>query len=412
MGAYMVKNKEWCNIPDDFLNNFKENTGAHRHSCASRPARSPPRPSRCSKAAEAGRQPAAAAETARRSALIHAGAVRHSRRAGPCPTRRPPASGGASPAKLDALYAAGAARPPDRLAIAARALPVLDLPRQRSIICKTRITALLLLFFIGAIAMRGAGSTFNDLIDRKIDAKVERTRRPPAAVRPGQPARRGGLPGRRRRWSGSPSCCRSTVSRSCSGLCSLVPVAVYPFMKRFTSWPQAVLGLAFSWGALIGWAARDRRPRARRPSGSTPPASSGRSAMTRSTPCRTARTTSRAGRQIDRAAVRRPSDLRGGPASISPRWFCAEIALLTAGAGIARADRPARLRRASGLADAAGSTAPTKPWRSNCSAPTAPAGLPACSPACSRKTCCFIWSVRPASSLVADDFALVAVDRQ
>jgi 4-hydroxybenzoate polyprenyltransferase len=113
---------------------------------------------------------------------------------------------------------------------------------------------LLILFTIGAIAMRGAGSTFNDLIDRDIDAKVERTR-----LRP--------LPSGRV----SPRAALVFLFAQCLiGLCvllslnlfsifvgfaSLASVAVYPFMKRITSWPQAVLGLAFSWGALVGWAA-------------------------------------------------------------------------------------------------------------------------------------------------------------
>ncbi|MCI4677686.1 4-hydroxybenzoate octaprenyltransferase [Rhodoblastus acidophilus] len=114
---------------------------------------------------------------------------------------------------------------------------------------------LLALFFIGAVAMRGAGSTFNDLIDRKIDARVERT-----AARP--------LP------SGRVSPRNAAIFMAAQGLVglavllsfnrfaillgllSLVPVAIYPFMKRFTSWPQAALGLAFSWGALLGWAAQ------------------------------------------------------------------------------------------------------------------------------------------------------------
>jgi 4-hydroxybenzoate polyprenyltransferase len=114
---------------------------------------------------------------------------------------------------------------------------------------------LLLLFFLGAVAMRGAGSTFNDLIDRDIDARVERTR-----FRP--------LPSGRVSPLGAAifavaqaligllvllSLNRFAIGL---GLCSLIPVAVYPFLKRFTSWPQAALGLAFSWGALMGWAAQ------------------------------------------------------------------------------------------------------------------------------------------------------------
>ncbi|MBB4196720.1 4-hydroxybenzoate polyprenyltransferase [Rhodoblastus sphagnicola] len=113
---------------------------------------------------------------------------------------------------------------------------------------------LLVLFAIGSIAMRGAGSTLNDFIDRDIDAKVERTRGRPLAS--GQVTPRAVL--------------IFLMAQCLIGLCvllslnpysivlgfvSLLPVAVYPFMKRITSWPQAVLGLAFSWGALIGWSA-------------------------------------------------------------------------------------------------------------------------------------------------------------
>ncbi len=115
--------------------------------------------------------------------------------------------------------------------------------------------AQLLLFCIGAIVMRGAGSTFNDLIDRKIDAQVERTR--------GRPLPSGRVSPRAAvLFLAAQALVGLAVLLSFNrfaillGLCSLVPVAVYPFMKRFTSWPQAVLGLAFSWGALLGWAAR------------------------------------------------------------------------------------------------------------------------------------------------------------
>ena len=110
----------------------------------------------------------------------------------------------------------------------------------------------LALFLTGAVAMRGAGCTYNDILDRKLDAGVERTR--------GRP-----LP------SGRASVTAAflfLVAQSLVGLAvllcfnpfsivlgfaSLGIVAVYPLMKRITSWPQAVLGLAFSWGALMGW---------------------------------------------------------------------------------------------------------------------------------------------------------------
>ena len=112
----------------------------------------------------------------------------------------------------------------------------------------------LALFLIGAIAMRGAGCTYNDILDRRLDAGVERTRNRP-------------LP------SGRVSVKAAAVFLVAEalvglavllsfnrfsiglGIASLAIVAVYPMMKRVTSWPQAVLGLAFSWGALMGWAA-------------------------------------------------------------------------------------------------------------------------------------------------------------
>jgi 4-hydroxybenzoate polyprenyltransferase len=113
---------------------------------------------------------------------------------------------------------------------------------------------LFVLFTIGAIAMRGAGSTFNDLIDRKIDAQVERTRNRPLPS--GRVSPRAAVI-----FMATQALVGLAVLLSLNnfaillGFCSLLPVAVYPFMKRFTSWPQAVLGLAFSWGALMGWAA-------------------------------------------------------------------------------------------------------------------------------------------------------------
>ena len=114
---------------------------------------------------------------------------------------------------------------------------------------------LLALFFVGAVAMRGAGSTFNDLIDRKIDAEVARTARRPLPS--GRISPRNAVI-----FMAAQALVGLAVLLSFNrfaillGLLSLVPVAVYPFLKRFTSWPQAALGLAFSWGALMGWAAQ------------------------------------------------------------------------------------------------------------------------------------------------------------
>jgi 4-hydroxybenzoate polyprenyltransferase len=110
------------------------------------------------------------------------------------------------------------------------------------------------LFFIGAFAMRGAGCTWNDLVDRDLDTKVERTRSRP-------------IP------SGQVTVAQATVFMVAQalvgllvllqfnrftvfcGLASLAVVVIYPFMKRITYWPQLALGLAFSWGALMGWPA-------------------------------------------------------------------------------------------------------------------------------------------------------------
>ncbi|MGY2052820.1 4-hydroxybenzoate octaprenyltransferase [Methylobacterium sp. JK268] len=111
----------------------------------------------------------------------------------------------------------------------------------------------LALFLVGAVAMRGAGSTYNDIADRDLDARVERTR-----LRP--------LPSGRIRVR---QALAFLVAQALVGLavllqfdgfaivvgvCSLVPVAIYPFMKRVMPVPQLVLGLAFAWGALMGWA--------------------------------------------------------------------------------------------------------------------------------------------------------------
>jgi 4-hydroxybenzoate polyprenyltransferase len=114
------------------------------------------------------------------------------------------------------------------------------------------------LFGIGALVMRGAGCTFNDIVDRDIDAAVARTR--------GRP-----IP------SGAISTKHAAIFLA--GLCliglaillqlnwlaiglgagSLLLVAAYPFMKRITWWPQAWLGLTFNWGALLGFAAQTGR---------------------------------------------------------------------------------------------------------------------------------------------------------
>ena len=112
----------------------------------------------------------------------------------------------------------------------------------------------LVLFLIGAIAMRGAGCTYNDILDRKLDAEVERTRnRPLPSGRITVRAAAGFLVAQALVGLAVLMC--FNAFSIWLGLASLVVVAIYPLMKRVTSWPQAMLGLAFSWGALMGWSA-------------------------------------------------------------------------------------------------------------------------------------------------------------
>ena len=112
----------------------------------------------------------------------------------------------------------------------------------------------LALFLIGAIAMRGAGCTWNDITDRDFDARVARTRSRP--IPSGQVTVRQAAV-----WM----CLQALVAFAILltfdraaiwlGIASLLPVCVYPFAKRFIWWPQVFLGIAFNWGALLAWAA-------------------------------------------------------------------------------------------------------------------------------------------------------------
>ncbi|MEO9773858.1 4-hydroxybenzoate octaprenyltransferase [Roseibium sp.] len=112
----------------------------------------------------------------------------------------------------------------------------------------------LALFLIGAVAMRGAGCTYNDLVDVDIDAKVERTRSRPIPA--GQVTK---LQVKifllLQALIGLVVLLQFNTFAIGLGIASLIPVAIYPFMKRITNWPQLFLGFAFSWGALMGWAA-------------------------------------------------------------------------------------------------------------------------------------------------------------
>jgi len=111
-----------------------------------------------------------------------------------------------------------------------------------------------LLFFIGAFAMRGAGCTWNDITDRDLDAKVERTRSRPIPA--GQVSVAQALAFLvLQALVGLAVLLQFNRFAIATGIASLLIVAIYPFMKRITYWPQVVLGLAFSWGALMGFAA-------------------------------------------------------------------------------------------------------------------------------------------------------------
>jgi 4-hydroxybenzoate polyprenyltransferase len=110
------------------------------------------------------------------------------------------------------------------------------------------------LFFVGAFAMRGAGCTWNDIVDRDLDASVERTRSRP--IPSGQVSRaQAALFLILQALVGFAVLISFNGFTIGLGIASLAIVAIYPFMKRITYWPQIVLGLAFSWGALMGWAA-------------------------------------------------------------------------------------------------------------------------------------------------------------
>jgi 4-hydroxybenzoate polyprenyltransferase len=117
----------------------------------------------------------------------------------------------------------------------------------------SRLPLILVLFLIGAFAMRGAGCTWNDITDRDLDAQVERTRsRPIPAGQVSVPQAAAFLV--LQALIGLAVLLQFNRFAVATGIASLVIVAVYPFMKRITYWPQIVLGLAFSWGALMGFA--------------------------------------------------------------------------------------------------------------------------------------------------------------
>ena len=113
---------------------------------------------------------------------------------------------------------------------------------------------LFLWFLLGAFAMRSAGCVYNDIVDRELDRQVERTRLRPLAA---------GRVTLKSAWAlaiglslvGLIVLLQLPRVAQAVALISIFPVAAYPFMKRITWWPQAWLGLVFSWGALVGWPA-------------------------------------------------------------------------------------------------------------------------------------------------------------
>ena len=112
----------------------------------------------------------------------------------------------------------------------------------------------IVLFFIGAFAMRGAGCTWNDLVDRNLDGLVERTRSRPIPSKQVTIAQATTFM-LAQALVGLLVLIQFNHFTVVTGFASMLVVVIYPFMKRITYWPQIFLGLAFSWGALMGWPA-------------------------------------------------------------------------------------------------------------------------------------------------------------
>ena len=116
-----------------------------------------------------------------------------------------------------------------------------------------QLLLVIVLFFVGAFVMRGAGCTWNDITDRNLDALVERTRSRPIPAGQVSVAQASAFLVIQA-LIGLAVLLQFNRFAVATGIASLVIVAIYPFMKRITWWPQIVLGLAFSWGALMGFA--------------------------------------------------------------------------------------------------------------------------------------------------------------
>jgi len=165
----------------------------------------------------------------------------------------------AKPANWVDRYAPAVARPYLKLARADRPIGtwLLLWPCLWSIALAARDLSaiwLMLLFAVGAVVMRGAGCTFNDIVDRDFDGQVERTK--------GRPLPSGAVSVTQafaflvaQLLAGLAILLSLNGTAIALGFASVALIAVYPFMKRITYWPQAMLGLVFNWGALMGYAA-------------------------------------------------------------------------------------------------------------------------------------------------------------
>ena len=166
------------------------------------------------------------------------------------PSSRHPAAWFCGAASRAWSYALLAVRPSDRLVAALLALRVRPGARRGA----ASHWPLFLWLLLGAIAMRGAGCVYNDIVDRNLDAQVARTASRPVASG-AVSVRNAGL------WMvllalvGLFVLLQLPRPAQIVALASLLLVAAYPFMKRITWWPQAWLGLVFSWGALVAWVA-------------------------------------------------------------------------------------------------------------------------------------------------------------
>ena len=113
---------------------------------------------------------------------------------------------------------------------------------------------LLVLFAIGALVMRAAGCAYNDYVDRDYDARVSRTASrpiPSGQITPAKALAFAAICS----FAGLMVLLQFNAFTIRLGAASLILVAIYPFLKRYTYWPQVALGLAFNWGALVGWSA-------------------------------------------------------------------------------------------------------------------------------------------------------------